>query len=798
MQRVADDPRHNMIKGPGNNVADINAASCAAGINEGLGPNEANEHIYADVVVEIKINTLEEPSKKEPLHAMATASSNPASTEDRANGTIDSNEISNAESKGRNVAFNLPLTAGIEETRNVSAKDQPNDSMRKKVSSTLSEYAEMASVNGPKRIVRAKSRPSMVAWSVIFLGVVCMAVYLIVGVVVKYYTYPIQDGITIKTQPLAFPAVTLCPFIPNSMSDLKKALRSKEAKLPFANLLGDKITETMIRYHISAVHTRNMYEFSINPETFGLLKFNGTDINMKKIFQLREALRSSGWLVENVPINDFSRNLLKQIKSKDFIMECTYNDKACDDLIDISISNTVYGRCFTLNVNESIGYVQEVGPDKGLVLLLYTGRHNPLQRIGMGNGGYEFESKYAEPSDGVKVVVHKPGTMPRPYSDGFFVTPGRLAAVGITQSERTRLLPPHGECTDAVFNTNTTYKYTYEICVDQCIQERIKENCGCVSPMFPVPKDHDFKRIQYCGNISDIFKSYNDNETSAELSMFSVLLEYTERLHASEKGDFEHYIDTILSTPELRKQLANTVDEIIARLQCENHWMISDKDSCKCKRQCKENEYTHLINTIPWPEKSVVDTGGHRGFVKFFQKHKHFETLMHNLVGLTREIGDLHFYRQSQIENMLRGEKSEFRNTAEALVALILTTRFDFMNELFLYTENFQNVYGISSFTIATYLDKFIDTNFLKLNIHFESLDVRVVYEERTYTYASVIKDIGNVFGFYLGMSVFSVMEAVFMICLLIKLVICQMVRSEENDDDNIGEQHIKGTDDID
>ncbi|CAH1785538.1 unnamed protein product [Owenia fusiformis] len=787
-----------MIKGPGNDPADIIAPLYEDEINEHdewLGQNKAIEHVYEKVVVEIELNALERPKNKENNNAIAATKSNQESTEDRANGTCDSNDLPNTDAKSEGCAHSIVFTPNIsstpdtEEFGTVSAKGQSNASLRKTVCSKLSEYAEVASVNGPKRIVRAESRPSMAAWGVIFFGVVCMSVYLIAGVVVKYYAYPTQDGISIKTHPLAFPAVTLCPFIPNSISDLKKRLRQKAGVIAMHYALGLNYTdEIIVEDFFSAVQARNMYEFAINPELFGLSKFDETNINMKKIFHLRDPLRSNGWVVENVPINYFSGQFLQQIKPEDLVLECTYNDKACNDQIDISITNTVYGRCFTLNVNESIGHVQEVGPDKGLVLLLYTGRHDPLQRISMGNGGYEFESQYAEPSDGVKVVVHKPGAMPRPYSDGFFVTPGRLAAVRITQSERTRLLPPYGQCTNARLNTNTTYKYTYEICIDQCIQKRIRENCLCISPMFLVPKDHDFNKIQYCGNISDIFKSYNDNRT---ISIHMVLEEYGIDLDSAGPGDFEYYIDTILSTPELRKRLTNTVDEIIARLQCEYYWMRSDKDSCKCKRECKENEYTHLINTIPWPEKSVVDAGGHRGFVKFFQKHKHIRTLLDKLIGLGRRNT---IYSPSYIEHILRGEKSEFRKTAESLLTLILNTNFRMVFEVLMYLEHFKYTYGTSSFTVATYLDKLIETNFMKLNIHFESLDVRVVHEERTYTYDSVIKDIGNVFGFYLGMSVFSVMEAVVMLCLMIKLVICQIVRSDKNDGDVIGEERKKDT----
>ncbi|CAH1781033.1 unnamed protein product [Owenia fusiformis] len=618
---------------------------------------------------------------------------------------------------------------------------QYTQSFKAQISSTLAGFSNTTSIHGPKRILKARGRTSRAGWTFVFIGVVSLAVYLIAGVVVKYYSYPIEDGISIKTQSLAFPSVTLCPLIPNDdflvMSDLEAYWQSNQ---------GDKyLLYTLKAYKyligkdrlVSDIRT----DFPKNESSFSnALIQSWLDLSSWLSEKLSPVSR---WQVENFPLNDININVseigptkglssddinvagMDPVKEQDFILECVYNDKPCDEQFNVTKVTTAYGQCFTLNISESAEDVNEIGPNKGLTLILYTGRYNPIPiRPNFYMPTMGFSSTYAQPSDGVQIVVHNPGTMPQPYREGFHVTPGRLTSVKITKTERTRLVPPYGDCTDKDYLVNSEFRYSYEMCVEQCLQERIIQKCGCVSPMYIIPADHNFSLIQYCGNISKIF-GFSENKNCIHSNSWMT------------RGSMCLY-----GTPQLRLRMINLANDIIDRLKCEQYWSKSSIQSCKCRRPCKENTYIHLINTIPWPEKSVVSNDGQRGFLKFRQKHKN-------------------------IDKTFKLFERELR---------LYTYLWDHQFEVFEDCFDHNITDGHKQYNINSLIENIVDTNFLKLNIHIESLDVRTVYEERTYTYDNVMKDIGNVFGFYLGMSAVSVVEGVYIIGVLIKLIIYRMM----------------------
>ena len=82
----------------------------------------------------------------------------------------------------------------------------------------------------------------------------------------------------------------------------------------------------------------------------------------------------------------------------------------------------------------------------------------------------------------MSVLVHSSGAVPD-MAYGISIAPGMETNIQLTQSVRTRLGHPYTNCTDKPYlpwdNTSATYTQSY--CAKTCMQQKIVDQCGCVS-----------------------------------------------------------------------------------------------------------------------------------------------------------------------------------------------------------------------------------------------------------------------------------------------------------------------------
>ena len=141
------------------------------------------------------------------------------------------------------------------------------------------------------------------------------------------------------------------------------------------------------------------------------------------------------------------------------------------------------------------------------------------------------------------------------------IGPSTETSLQLTQTVRTRLGQPYTNCTDHqhVMGDNTSDVYTQRYCVNICIQQKVVEQCGCVSHDVPQYTMTQLRRVNFhvCAN-----KSWNN---------------------------YVHF------------------DE------CADSVILSDETKCNaaCVLPCSEFKYEVIPSVAPWPRLSALDGYSH-------------------------------------------------------------------------------------------------------------------------------------------------------------------------------------------
>ncbi|KAK3768071.1 hypothetical protein RRG08_045889 [Elysia crispata] len=168
---------------------------------------------------------------------------------------------------------------------------------------------------------------------------------------------------------------------------------------------------------------------------------------------------------------------------KNLIASCEFNGYQCSPLNFTYFHNHKYGNCYTFNSKFSDDpklITRFQGPGYGLKMELFINQH-------------EYVANLATEA-GIRVLIHKRGSMPFPEDKGITIMPGRSTSVGIKQLQFSRLPPPHGVCAERGDITDYYSKYlgsTYSklSCLKSCYQDNMMSECGCAVPFYFVPPD---------------------------------------------------------------------------------------------------------------------------------------------------------------------------------------------------------------------------------------------------------------------------------------------------------------------
>ncbi|CAG5133397.1 unnamed protein product [Candidula unifasciata] len=142
----------------------------------------------------------------------------------------------------------------------------------------------------------------------------------------------------------------------------------------------------------------------------------------------------------------------------DLIAACRFGGYQCSPANFTYFHSYKYGNCYTFNSKKSANgtdlYTKFPGPEYGLRLELFLDQENYVP--------------YLATEAGIRVLVHRKGTMPFPEDEGISIMPGRSTSIGIRQVSFTRLPPPHGVCSDKAKRTDYYEKSSGNLVLNAC------------------------------------------------------------------------------------------------------------------------------------------------------------------------------------------------------------------------------------------------------------------------------------------------------------------------------------------
>ncbi|ELT93676.1 hypothetical protein CAPTEDRAFT_65218, partial [Capitella teleta] len=117
-------------------------------------------------------------------------------------------------------------------------------------------------------------------------------------------------------------------------------------------------------------------------------------------------------------------------------------------------------------------------------------------------------------SEGVRVVIHPPGTEPFPFTEGLDTPPGFSASFGIRPRLNIRIGQPYGNCTEQnPFNTSSEKRYRSISCQKKCLQHHVIQICGCYDESLPHLENVTYEGYPACRSDNEFPDSCMYNAT---------------------------------------------------------------------------------------------------------------------------------------------------------------------------------------------------------------------------------------------------------------------------------------------
>ncbi len=294
---------------------------------------------------------------------------------------------------------------------------------------------------------------------------------------------PLQVTVEVVPTPVPFPAISLCnmrnldPFILNTLN--RRFL-----------------TDSNPVNHINDTDNRFVRDYMRNTAKYGPLWYQYQD---KYPYMFQEIFSRTTYSA-NIPDDVISE---AAVHIDEFVVTCYFGEHSCNRSRDFErFFDAYYFNCFTYNAPGGIdNFAMSEGIDNGWSSVLFSGSGmlDKNEDIRVLPGLHESRSAVAA-SEGVRVVIHPPGTIPFPFTEGFDVPPGFSASFGIRPRRIKRIGPPHGNCTEAnPFGTNSA-RYRIMSCQKMCLQNHIIKECGCKDIALPNPPEAD--HVETCRDTS--------------------------------------------------------------------------------------------------------------------------------------------------------------------------------------------------------------------------------------------------------------------------------------------------------
>uniref|UniRef100_A0A914DWH8 Uncharacterized protein n=1 Tax=Acrobeloides nanus TaxID=290746 RepID=A0A914DWH8_9BILA len=440
--------------------------------------------------------------------------------------------------------------------------------------------------------------------------------------------------------------------------------------------------------------------------------------------------RAQKWtqlMYETLQASDEATNQNMSYGYSDLFIQCTYNTYACEESDFQSFYDPFYGQCFTFNYNGKYN-TSRASPNYGLQVIIRV-----------------FEQEFLPwiTSSGVSVSIKKQGKTPFADSKGYFAPSGKDTAFGIRSITKIKLPKPYSNCEDTMSKKN---KYDTETCIRNCIQAKIVSKCGCYDPTYNKPSLQTTETcIRNCIQAKIVSKcgcydpTYNKPSSQTVLSCFNM-------------ADPNTAIDCILSIEDTDGTSGFNVNT-----------------ECNCPQVCNDESYKIAVSNAIWPA----------------QKYKPTECIQ-DVFAPANTSNPYNFWNQPPVEIPTSAPETSCNNTnnnnnnhdwrwwikkssASPCTTPATTTT---PKPTTTTKASLQSQIANIGVTIGP-CKNWYDGNTLMSEVYFEEMNFLTNEESPAYPALNLISDIGGQLGFWLGMSILSVIEFLILFGMWILFLLC-------------------------
>ena len=293
-------------------------------------------------------------------------------------------------------------------------------------------------------------------------------------VLTRYFSYPKKVTVEVVPTPVPFPSISICNMRNLDIHILNTLNRMfLEDDKPYNNI--NKTTNRFIKAYMTKV------------AKYAHLFWNYQE-EYPEIFQ---EIFSRTTFSANIPTDIISE---AAVQLESFVVNCHYAGHRCNRTRDFTkFFDSYYFNCFTYEAPDPAEWDDSLseGIENGWSSILLSGsgmldRNDDLRML---PGLHEWRSAVSA-SEGVRVVIHPPGTTPYPFTEGFDVPPGFSASLGIRPRRNIRVSPPHGNCSRANPFGGSEERYRLMACQKMCLQHHIIHKCQCSDVGLPSMEKH--------------------------------------------------------------------------------------------------------------------------------------------------------------------------------------------------------------------------------------------------------------------------------------------------------------------
>lgn len=283
----------------------------------------------------------------------------------------------------------------------------------------------------------------------------------------RYFSYPKKVTVEVVPTQVPFPAISMCNM--------------RNLDVYVLNTLNRKFLEDHNPInHINSSENDFIREYMKITAKYGPLWYNYQNqypLEFQEVF-------SRTTYSANIPQHIVSS---AAVQLQEFIVNCYFGEYHCNMTTDFAMFfDPYYFNCFTYDTPDPDQAALSEGIENGWSSILYSGSGilDKNDDIRVLPGLHESRSAVSA-NEGVRVVIHPPGTIPFPFTEGFDVPPGFSASFGIRPRRIKRIGPPHGNCTTSNPFGKSTARYRVMSCQKMCLQQHIINSCGCKDKSLP-------------------------------------------------------------------------------------------------------------------------------------------------------------------------------------------------------------------------------------------------------------------------------------------------------------------------